>query len=69
MATIDYVGDNGPDGVVIGKAATDLVSFHGATPCDQAAAVTLATGATAATIVTAFQDVLTALREKGLIAT
>jgi hypothetical protein len=31
------VYDGGSDGVTIGAAATDLVSFHGATAVDQAA--------------------------------
>ena len=36
MATIDYIGDNGPDGTIIGKAATNLVGFYGvATPVAQ----------------------------------
>lgn len=56
-------------GTVLGQDATDLISFHGATPVDQAGAITLATAATIATAVTAVQSILAALREKGLIAT
>jgi hypothetical protein len=32
MATIQYVGDGGPDGTVVGKASTSLVAFWGGTP-------------------------------------
>lgn len=36
MATINYIGDNGPDGTVMGKAATNLIGFYGvATPVAQ----------------------------------
>lgn len=37
MATIEYIGDSGPDGTVIGKATTALLGFFGATPVDQPA--------------------------------
>jgi len=63
------LSDGNDEGTILGQSASDLVAFHGSTPVDQAAAITLATGATAATIVTAVQNVLIALREKGLIAT
>ena len=36
MATVHYIGDSGPDGMVMGKAATDLIGFYGvATPVAQ----------------------------------
>lgn len=66
---VQELSDGNPDGARIGSSASELVSFHGATPVDQAAAITLATGATAATITLAVQNILIALREKGLIAT
>jgi hypothetical protein len=68
MPTIDYVGDSGPDGIVVGKAATTLVSFHGATPCDQRAVLTVATNATAGTVRTGLIEVINLLKEKGLMA-
>ncbi len=38
MATVHYIGDNGSDGVVIGKSATELLGFYGvATPVAQRA--------------------------------
>lgn len=43
MATINYIGDNGPDGTVIGKAATNLVGFYGGTPVAQRASSIQAT--------------------------
>lgn len=55
MATIDYIGDNGPDGTVIGKAATNLVGFYGvATPVAQrASSVQTTSNVTAYTSTTA----------------
>jgi hypothetical protein len=69
MATIDYVGDSGPDGVVVGKTATTLLGFHGATPSDQRASLTVATAATIATIRSGVQEIIALLKEKGLMAT
>lgn len=61
---------NGDDsGTVLGQSATDLIGFHGASPTDQAGAITLATAATIGTVKTAVQAIAAALREKGLIAT
>lgn len=71
------------DGYTIGNDATALVAFHGATPVDQAAAITspadtgatnsspygFTTAAQADAIVTSVRAILAALREKGLIAT
>jgi hypothetical protein len=34
---IDYKGDAGPDGTVLGRSASDLVGFHGKAPSDQRA--------------------------------
>lgn len=34
---IDYKGDGGPDGTVVGRNAADKLSFHGATPVSQIA--------------------------------
>ena len=65
---IKELSDGSGDGVRMGSAASSLVGFHGASPSDQAAGITLATNATAATVRTAVRSILTALTEKGLIA-
>lgn len=54
MATIQYFGDGGPDGTVIGKTTSHLIGFYGNTPVVQPsgasqAAVTLGVGAALAT--------------------
>jgi hypothetical protein len=67
MATIQYVGDSGPDGTVFGKAATAKISFYGATPIVQPAAIADATDA--ATAITKCNLVISALENLGLIAT
>ena len=43
MATIKNRSDKGPDGTLLGQSATDLSVFHGATPSDQRAVLTVAT--------------------------
>lgn len=64
-----FNGDS-TDGIQLAGAATDKLAFHGATPVDQAAAITnLGNAATGTEIATAVNAVLVALREKGLIAT
>tara|TARA_R110000868_G_scaffold119068_2_gene315460 strand:- start:3465 stop:3704 length:240 start_codon:yes stop_codon:yes gene_type:complete len=64
-----FNGDS-TDGIQLAGAATDLLAFHGATPVDQAAAITnLGNSATGTEIATAVNSILVALREKGLIAT
>lgn len=69
------------DGVLIGASATEKVGLHGADPVAQAAAITdvaddLATDANGTTIAGAvnanagaINDILAALRAKGIIAT
>lgn len=79
--SVKQISDGGPDGTTLGQSASDLIAFHGKTPCDQAAATT-APASTAATnstpygysqaqadaIVTWIRAVDAALKEKGLIA-
>lgn len=53
MAVGQYLGDDNPDGVSLGKSATSEISFYGTTPVAQPAAtaqaaVTDASGGTAA---------------------
>ena len=62
------LSDGNTAGTVLGQSATDLIGFHGASPTDQASGITLATNATAATVRTAARAIITALTEKGLIA-
>lgn len=73
---------NSPDGALIGSSSSELIGFHGKTPCDQAAAITSIstsaavsvcgafafTSAQANGIITALNAVLAALNEKGLTA-
>ncbi len=79
---VKQLSDGGPDGVKIGQSASDLVGFHGATPSDQratlaaittTAAVTTtphgySTGTQADAIVTAVNEIIALLKEKGLMA-
>ena len=80
---VKYLGDYGPSGVCIGRAAADLVGFYGATPVAQASTFT-SVGTTAATsttnaygyststqadaIVTAVNAIITALENIGIAA-
>lgn len=65
---VQQLHDGDDTGVSLGQSSSSLVSFHGVTAVDQAATIALATGATAATVRTAVRAILTALTEKGLIA-
>lgn len=69
LTNVKKLSDGGAGGVTLGNSATDLVSFHNATPCDQYTTITLATSSTIATVIARVQSILAALREKGLIAT
>lgn len=62
------LSDGGSEGTVLGQSASDLISFHGADPVDQAASIALATNATIATTNAAVRSIITALVEKGLLA-
>lgn len=78
---VDYLGDNGPDGICIGTSATELVALHGAAPVAQMS-VTTAPASTSATnsspygysqaqadaIVTWIRAVDAGLKLKGIIA-
>jgi len=73
--------DANPDGTTFGQTATDKVSFYGATPVVQAAAIAASTDTTTTTSTTTalttdldsvrvkLNSVLTALRNIGVIAT
>lgn len=69
MADYYELSDGRPDGARLGQSASDLVAFHGATPCDQAAFIATVTASTTLTsVVTALNSVLAMLSEKGLMA-
>ena len=69
LTNVKELGDGSVGGTRLGKTASELVSFHGASPCDQYTTITLATSSTIATVIARVQSILAALREKGLIAT
>ena len=46
MAIGKQLSDNNPDGTSLGQSATDLVSFHGATPIAKATVTALTDGST-----------------------
>jgi hypothetical protein len=62
------LSDKGPDGTRLGQSAADLIGFHGATPSDQRAVLTVATAATIATVIAGVQEIVALLKEKGLMA-
>lgn len=65
----DYVQlSNKGDGTILGQSASDLVGFHGATPSDQYATVSNASGSLGDTNA-ALSSVIACLKEKGLMAT
>lgn len=66
MSNLSYVGNNSPDGIVMGLDADAKIGFHGATPIVQAAAPAAATDA--ATVITTANALRTALINLGLIA-
>lgn len=66
--SVKELSDGNAAGTRLGQSATDLVGFHGATPSDQRAVLTLATNATIATVRTAVIEVINLLKEKGLMA-
>lgn len=81
-ASYENVTNNSPDGAMIGASASELIGFHGKTPCDQAAAITSVstsaavsvcglfafTSAQANGLITAVNAILAALNEKGITA-
>ena len=66
---VKQLSDGNTDGTTLGQDASDLVGFHGADPSVQIATLTVATGATIATVVTAMQTLVAALKTKGLMGT
>ena len=82
MSDVQQLADGRPDGTLLGQASTDLIAFHGGTPCDQAAAITAVgtsvpvaacasfglTSTQLTALITAVNSIITALQEKGLTA-
>lgn len=66
MATVRELSDYCPDGTRLGQDSSDLISFYGADPVDQPAAIDDATDAN--TAITQINAILDALQELGLIA-
>lgn len=69
MADYKYVGDEGPDGVLIGDGATSKVGFYGAAPVvQQTAATAFAAGDSTNTMGAAINAINTALKNVGIVA-
>jgi len=71
---VEHISKGNDDGTTFGQSASDLISFHNATPTDQGAAIAdISVTGTYATddtpIETAVNSILAILREKGIIAT
>lgn len=66
---VHYLGDNGPDGMVLGLTSTEKVGFFGATPVVQQSVTAPATTATTATNELAIKRTNAALVALGLIVT
>lgn len=64
---VRYLGDNAPDGMCIGSAATEKVAFFGATPVVQPAPA-VAVGTDLATVILELADLRAQLVALGLIA-
>lgn len=65
---VHYLGDNNPDGTVLGTSTTEKIGFHGVTPVAQQTVPAVATGATVATVVATLQSLQAALETLGLLA-
>jgi hypothetical protein len=67
MAAEEVIGKETTGGMVIGRAATSLVGFYGATPIDQPAPA-VAVGTDIATVILELADLRAQLVALGLIA-
>ncbi len=79
---VQYIGINDDDGAVFGSSASELIAFHGKTPCDQAAVVTslstsaptqtspfgFSTSAQPIALLAAVNSIIALLKETGLMA-
>lgn len=64
---IKHLSDLNPDGTVMGQSSADLIAFHGATPIAKASLTCLASTATMVSMNLHINDIILALRNKGLI--
>lgn len=65
---VHYLGDNNPDGVVMGTGTSEKIGFYGVTPIVQASvAATTTTTATTTALQTDIDAIRTALQNLGLI--
>ena len=83
MPTYERLDYGSPDGSQWGGSSSELLGLHGATPCDQAAAIVAVgtsipvaacasfglTSTQLTALVTAVNSIITALAEKGITAT
>lgn len=67
MAVGTSVSNNNPDGVTLGIASTDKVSFWGATPVVQPTNASLVAATDAATVIVLANGLLAALNISGII--
>ena len=66
---VQYLGDNGPDGVSLGKSSTELISFYGATPIAKPSVAAASSSVATTTILeTRVAAICTALANLGLIS-
>lgn len=63
------LSDNNPGGTGLGQSASDLISLHGVTPVAQAAIIaTLLAAGTLVSVVTRVNQIIVALKNKGIIS-
>lgn len=69
MSGEKYVGDLRSDGLIVGRATTDKIGFHGTAPLAQVAMTLMVTAGstTAASVAAALVELYTALKNKGLV--
>ncbi len=78
---VEFIGEDASGGMTLGLTATELVSFHGATPTDQCATIAtltlttvlssgfgFQTSAGAVAALATINQIVDLLREKGLCA-
>ena len=66
---IHYLGDNGPDGTVLGLSSTEKIGFFGTTPVVQQSVTAATTTATTTLHNATLQSIQSALVNLGLIVT
>lgn len=64
---VRYIGDNAPDGMCVGVASTEKLSFYGTTPVTQRANASQAAATDAASVIVLANELRSALVALGLI--